>query len=203
MVRLYIETNFLMSIAMGRDEQAYNLLQSPPLSVRIVIPDICCMEALSALDSELKRRNSFENELNFQVGQLRRDLTSVSAQSLLNYLEQSLNENESLRSDIKNRFFQTIAQVTSQVELIFLTSTLLQESHNTILIADDLTDNLILHCIIHDARQYPDEVKVFLSSNIKDFNVPEVQRYLNDAGITRYFSRTQNFLGWLNAQSTL
>jgi len=65
-----------MSIATGRDPQAYNLLSTPPSSVRIAIPSICCMEALSALEDELKRRNRFENDLNLQISQLRRDVTS-------------------------------------------------------------------------------------------------------------------------------
>jgi hypothetical protein len=62
-----------MSIATGRDTQAYNLLSTPPSSVQIAIPSICCMEALSALEDELKRRNRFENDLNLQISQLRRD----------------------------------------------------------------------------------------------------------------------------------
>ena len=62
MAILYIETNFLMSIATGRDPDANHLLLSVPTSVRIAIPAICCMEALSALEDEIKRRNRFADE---------------------------------------------------------------------------------------------------------------------------------------------
>ena len=47
MVVLYIETNFLMSVAKGQDPQADSLLQNTPSSVRLAIPGICYMEALS------------------------------------------------------------------------------------------------------------------------------------------------------------
>ncbi len=46
-VYVYCETNFLMSIATGRDPQAGTLLSAAPPSVCLVIPSVCSMEALS------------------------------------------------------------------------------------------------------------------------------------------------------------
>ncbi len=63
----YIETNFLMSIATGRDPEALTLLQNPPESVQIAIPCICCLEALSVLEQEEKSRKIFEQELDLQI----------------------------------------------------------------------------------------------------------------------------------------
>jgi hypothetical protein len=60
---------------------------------------------------------------------------------------------------------------------------------------------LILHCILSHAQLNPGVVKVFLSNNKKEFALPEVQDALRDAGITKYFSVTKNFLGWLQSQS--
>lgn len=203
MVRLYIETNFLMSIATGRDPQAYNLLSTPPSSVRIAIPSICCMEALSALEDELKRRNRFENDLNLQISQLRRDVTSPYAQSLLFHVRQSLVENRGLLNDVKERLFQALDQLTAQAEIIALTSDMLQASLNTAFFEKEPTDNLILYSILQDVRLHPTEVKVFLSGNVKEFGTLEVQQALSDAGVEQYFRATQSFLGWLNSQSTL
>ncbi|GAA6614529.1 hypothetical protein [Scytonema sp. NUACC26] len=45
---LYIETNFAMSIATGRDPQANQLLLNIPPSIQIAIPSVCFMEALSS-----------------------------------------------------------------------------------------------------------------------------------------------------------
>lgn len=63
MVIVYVETNFLMSIATGRDLQAVSLLKDRVFSAHMAIPSICCMEALSVLEDELKRRNRFASEL--------------------------------------------------------------------------------------------------------------------------------------------
>jgi len=198
---LYIETNFLMSIATGRDPKANNLLLSVPTSVRIAIPAICCMEALSALEDEIKGRNRFANKLTEQIKQLKRDLTSLYAKSLLFHLEESLNENAGLLNNIKVRLFEALELLADNVEMMELTADTLRESLNTVFIEEDPTDNLILHCILNHAHLHPNEVKVFLSNNTKDFGVPEVREALREAGITKYFSRTEDFLGWLQSQS--
>ena len=44
-------------------------------------------------------------------------------------------------------------------------------------------------------------IKAFLSNNKKEFGKPEVQDALPEAGIIKYFSHTQDFLGWLQSQS--
>ncbi len=200
MVILYVETNFLMSIATGRDSQANTLLENPTASVQIAIPSICCMEALSALEDEVKRRNRFMNELNIQISQLRRDVTSSHAQSLLSHLEQSLIENEALLNDVETRLFQALDHLNTKAEMIPLTGDMLQESLDTRFINKDPTDNLILHCILHHARLHPTDRKVFLSANVKEFNTPEVQAALQEAGVVKYLTRTQDFLGWLESQ---
>ena len=63
---LYVETNFPMSIATGRDPQANTLLLNTPASVRIAIPSTCFMEALSALEADQKYRRRFGNELSIR-----------------------------------------------------------------------------------------------------------------------------------------
>ena len=41
-----------------------------------------------------------------------------------------------------------------------------------------------------------------LQNTPSSFGKQEVQEALRDAGVDKYFSRTQNFLGWLQSQST-
>lgn len=201
MAILYIETNFLMSIATGRDPDANNLLLNIPTSVNIAIPDICCMEALSALEDEIGRRNRFVGEMEKQISQLKRDQTSPSAQSLVFHLEEALTENEGLLNDINARLFTALDLLATKIEMIQLTADILRESLNSIFIEEDPTDNLILHCILNHARLYPNEVKVFLSNNTKEFGLLKVRDALREVGITKYFSRTEDFLGWLQSQS--
>jgi hypothetical protein len=54
---LYIETNFLWSIATGRDPDASSLLTRPPDGLKVAIPQICFMEALSVLNHDRRQRN--------------------------------------------------------------------------------------------------------------------------------------------------
>lgn len=197
---VYVETNFLMSIATGRDAQAVTLLKNTALSADIVIPSICCMEALSALEDELKRRNRFASELDLQISQLKRDQTSPYAKSLLSHLEQSLIENKALLNNIQDRLFDAFDYLNIRVEMIALTADMLQATMKIPLIEKDLTDNLILHCILGNARLQPNEVKVFLSSNTKDFGTQEVQEALQNADVNHYFSHTQDLLGWLRSE---
>ena len=127
MAIVYIETNFLMSIATGRDPQANVLLQRKPASVRLAIPGICYMEALSVLEDELKARNRFANELDLQVSQLQRDRTSQFAKHLLSHLEKAKVENQELADDIQKRLFAAVNQIVVQSETIPLTSDIVQE----------------------------------------------------------------------------
>ncbi|MFP4103542.1 PIN domain-containing protein [Coleofasciculus sp.] len=191
-----------MSICTGRDPQANTLLESTLPSVQFALPSICVMEALSALEKELKYRRRFENELNLQISQVRRDQTSSHAQRLLLYLDQSRQENRALLSEVKMRLFQAINQISGKAELIALTPSMIQDCLTISLIDQDYTDNLILHCILHHAQSYPTETQVFLSSNERDFGTPEVQAALRNVGITNYFSSTQVLLNWLQSQQS-
>lgn len=64
----------------------------------------------------------------------------------------------------------------------------------------DPTDNLILHCILDHAKTSLNDQKVLLSGNSKDFGTKEIKGILQEAGIQRYFVKTEDFLGWLNSQ---
>ena len=188
-----------MSICTGRDSLATTLLQNTPSSVQLVMPSICLMESLSALEKEQKYRRRFENELNLQISQLRRDVTSSHSRSMLALLIESKTENEQLLTEIKIRLYQALNQIAGKAELIALTPPMLQDGLTLSLIDKDYTDNLILHCILHHARSYPMETQAFLSSNERDFGTPEVQSALRNVGITNYFSNTPAVLNWLQS----
>jgi hypothetical protein len=59
-VIVYVETNFLMSVAMGREARGDDLLTAVSASVRVAIPSGCYMESFSALEDEQKRRTGSE-----------------------------------------------------------------------------------------------------------------------------------------------
>ncbi|WP_242037821.1 hypothetical protein [Tolypothrix sp. FACHB-123] len=65
-----------MAIAKGKDLEAKNLLPSFPPSIHIVIPEICYVEALSRWEKEEYYVQEFEKELDKQINNSKRDLTS-------------------------------------------------------------------------------------------------------------------------------
>lgn len=199
---LYIETNFPMSIATGRDPQANTLLLNPPASVQIAIPSICYIEALSALEADLKYRRRFSDELRLRLSDAQRNLTSQPAQSLSLHLRQALDQNQLLLKEVKDILPQALKQLATTVETIALTADMLQDGLQPSL-TNEPTDKLILSCILNHARSHPTEVKVFLSGNTNDFGKREVQEALQDAGVNYYFGSTQAFLDWLRAQPSL
>ncbi|MEA5617802.1 PIN domain-containing protein [Cronbergia sp. UHCC 0137] len=206
MIILYIETNFLMAIAKGQDSQAENLISNPPNSIRILIPNICYIEAISVFKIEKQARRSFAEEINKKINEARRDLTSSHAQSFCRYSEQAIIENQSLLNDIELRLANAIDRGNAKTRSIYLENDILQDNcrsiltqPETLLIRNDIMDNLILQCILIHASSRPETEKVFISNNTKDFGKPEVREALRNAGI-RYFTMTQNFLEWFNSR---
>ncbi|MEG4581296.1 PIN domain-containing protein [Microcoleus sp. MON1_C5] len=190
-----------MSIATGREAEAIMLLRDLSSSVQLVIPSVCYMEAWSAFEDELKRQNSFKEQLSRQISETKRDVTSEKVASLSFNLEESLVYYLERIDEIELRLREAISLMSYNAEMIALNPEIIQATLNTPIIKKDPTDNLILHSILSHARSHSTETKVFLSGNVKEFGLPEVQDVLREAGITKYFAVTKNFLGWLQSQS--
>jgi hypothetical protein len=194
----YIETNFLMSVAMGREARGDDLLAAVSSSVRVVIPSGCYIESFSAFEDEQKRRNWFRNELDKQIGQLRRDTTSANAGTLVSRLEESRIANDQLLNDVQARLFQFVERAVDVFEQIQNTPSILRAAVGNMLIPDP-TDNLILPSILDHAGRFPDAKKALLTDNVNDFDTPEVQAALATVGINRPFRTVTNLLGWLGS----
>lgn len=124
------------------------------------------------------------------------------------HLEQARIWNQLLLNDIQIRLFNAIDMLLQKAEVINLNNTIIRNisqavitQPETLLIKQDIMDNLILQSIIHHANLYPRESKVFLSGNSKDFGKPEIRNILHNYGI-KYLNNTQKFLDWLNSQNT-
>jgi len=66
---VYVETNFLVGFATGRDREAAELLVHAGSGFRWTIPSICFFESLSWMEGEIKRRNLFVQGLREQIVQ--------------------------------------------------------------------------------------------------------------------------------------
>lgn len=200
-VILYVETNLIMSIAKGQDAEAEDLLLNIPSAISIAIPSICFLEARMTLQQEEKYNQDFISKLIMQISEAERDVTSEKARSLYAQLQQSRVSFLERINDTKNRFKFAYDKLTNNAEEIPLGITAIQDSIERGILEDKhLIDKIILECIIHHARLHPNITKAFLSFNTKEFSQRNIVQLLQDTGI-RYFSKTTNFLGWLQAQN--
>ena len=197
-VIVYVETNFLMSVAMGREGRGDDLLDAASASVRVAIPSGCYMESFSAFEDEQKRRNWFRAELEKQIGQLRRDTTSANAGALLRLLEESRIANDDLLNDVQARLFQFVDRAAGILELIPETPAVIRRAMAAMLIADP-TDNFILQAILDHSSRFPGATKALLTENTRDFNAEDVQAALAAAAINRTFRSVTNVLDWLGS----
>lgn len=189
-----------MGVATGRDSLLDDLLAIPPDKLRIILPTVCVMEALSAFEDEEKRRNRFTQQLDYQISQLRRDITSANASSLLANLESARIKNGDLLDDVEFRLNAAMQKICSgRVELLPLMTEAIRGSMASQDI-DEPTDNLILAIIKNHAHSISPGKKVLLTGNTKDFHVPEIKQSLESEGFVKLFSDTRNFIGWFNAE---
>jgi len=196
---LYIETNFLWSIATGRDPDASSLLTRPPDGLKVAIPQICFMEALSVLNHDRRQRNEFKSQLESQIGQLRRDTVSSNARTLLASLQEATVANDRLIEEIVIRLYYAIRLAGENSTFIGVSQQVLDESRANPLILDP-TDNLILYCILTDARSHPDRPTIFLSGNRNDFGGESVQQALRQAGVNKSFWTAKQFMDWFTSR---
>ncbi len=200
-VILYVETNLIIGIAKGQDVEAEDLLLNTPATISIVIPSICFLEAQMTLQQEEKNNQDFIRKLVIQINEADQDVTSEKARLLYARLQQSKVSSQERINDTKNRFKFAYDQLAANAEEIPLEVAKIQNSLERDILEDKhLIDKIILECSIRHARLHPDVTKAFLSFNTKEFGKREVTQLLQDTGI-RYFSKTTNFLGWLQAQN--
>jgi hypothetical protein len=197
-VIVYVETNFLMSVATGREARGDDLLAAVSASVRVAVPSGCYMESFSAFEDEQKRRIWFRAELDKQIVQLRRDTTSANAANLLDRLEESRTANLELLNDVQSRLFKLVDRAAGILEPIPDTPAIIQRAVTAMLIPDP-TDNLILHAILDHAGRFPGAKKALLTDNTRDFDTDDVRVALAAVGINRPFRSVTNVLGWLGS----
>lgn len=197
-VIVYVETNFLMSVAMGREARGDDLFAAVVPSLRVAIPSGCYMEAFLAFEDEQRRRNWFRAELEKQIGQLRRDTTSANAGELLRRLEESRIANDELSNDVQTRLFQVVDRAAGILEPIPESPATIHRALTSMLIPDP-TDNLILYAILDHASRFPEATKALLTDNTKDFDTSEVRSALAAVGINKYFRSVTKLLGWVGS----
>jgi ATP-dependent Lon protease len=195
-----------MAVAKGRDLDAEKLLRNLSPLISLAIPAICYVEAINTYKIDKQNQLKFQAEMEKQINEAMRDKISVHADLFKVSLERASIENLLLLNDVQDRLSEVIELLTENSEIINFDNNIIKDISDkifieteTLLIKNDLMDNLILQCIVSHANQHPNNQKVFISGNTKDFGKKEVKEILNSAKI-KYFSNTKNFLGWLESQ---
>ena len=195
-----------MAVAKGRDLDAEKLLRNLSPLISLAIPAICYVEAINTYKIDKQNQLKFQAEMEKQINEAMRDKISIHADLFKVSLERASIENLLLLNDVQDRLSEVIELLTENSEMINFDNNIIKDISDkifiqteTLLIKNDLMDNLILQCIVSHANQHPNNQKVFISGNTKDFGKKEVQEILNSAKI-KYFSNTKNFLGWLESQ---
>jgi len=201
-VILYIETNLIMAIAKGQDEQAEQMLNNMPVNVDLRIPTVCYMEAIVALETERKRRKNFLENVKTEIRELNRNHTS-DVSSLVSQLETLRLAYDKSLNDFKEKFLNSITLIRTKATSIELPLNSLTATFTDPILKEEkqLRDNLLLQCILDHAQLHPNEQKVMLTGNSSEFGQLEVQKILKQFGISKYFTNTKDFLGWLQKQN--
>ena len=194
-VILYIETNFLMSHSLGRDSSTDTILLDPQLDIRLAIPSVCILEALTTFEGTRKRHNAQVVELERQVREIKRNKVFARVESLVDQLEQSVVDLGDIFNQSRTRLVEALEKLRTSAELIELSSTILNEGLNRPLI-NEPTDSLILASTLDHARLHESDEKIFLSENRRDFDHQAYPKAaLQQAGI-KYFELASRFLEW-------
>ncbi len=208
MVIVYIETNLLIGLTLGQEPEAVLLLAEADRKggLQLAIPSICFMEAAATIKSRVLEWEGLRQRFVAEMTQLERNQTSEVAVRLLDRLDGarlvSREYIEGIMSDVRT----VIRRVGSVARMIPMTKTTLRKGFSSIIVEAKhrdliLPDNLIIHCILSDARGHRGASKAFLSGNSSEFSRPTVQTALKAAGIDKYFTDAKNALGWYRSQS--
>ena len=191
-VHLAIETNFLLGMAKGQDLRAIELLEIPRAHLTIVLPSGCIMEAWVAYEKYQAELNQFTRKVDEQIAQIRRNTNSKATDDLVASLEESLELHYKYNDEEDRNFRAVLESIGQRVELLSSTDAV-AESLNRQHIKMQ-RDSAIFAEILTYSRQNPDTQVVLLTGNSNDFFIPAKNEGL------RYFSKTEDFLGWYNSQ---
>lgn len=198
---VYIETNFVLGIATGREVSADRLFSRINAECRLIIPSICSLEALIALEGQQKQLSKLIESLDTVISQVQRN-PQLHGSNEITTLIASRDATNKLFNQLKPDLSSAMEDVFRVAEIITPSTNSVQKTlNNPILIRDKaLRDNFIMECILEHATAQLDSRKAFLSGNTKEFGSVEARISLKNAGVI-YFSNTNNLVNWIDTQS--
>jgi hypothetical protein len=132
---LYLETNFLLSFAMGRSSEASALLTGPLGPILLAIPGVCFMEAFSTLkNDQAKSYKVFMESMRNQINEAKRSVVFPDfSVRLIDHLEAALIDREATFNLFKGLLYAAIGGLCASGEVIDSPRDVVSESLSRIL----------------------------------------------------------------------
>jgi predicted nucleic acid-binding protein len=187
---LYVETNFVLELAYlqeGSDscEELLQLAEAGKLS--IVLPNYCLAESVESATRRFRDRKELVAKLEWHVDQLARSKPYAGLRATAEQTRSALADSQ---QDELQRLDATLQRMASVVRLLPLdTATLVRASMLRASAAiDELQDSLVLASVLVDRARDSSSNSCFVTTNTRDFSLPEVQDALSQLNCKPLFT---------------
>ncbi len=177
-MRLYVETNFLVEVALAQEECASceEILSLPETgSTQLIFPAFCIPEAYHAVVGRHRERVRFSNQLDDQLMQLRRSAT-FKASGELAAVQRSLTTST---QDEQARFRSCVSRLIAVARLVPLTLEVLKLSDSWQSKGGlKLPDSLVLASVVLDLQESHDDEACFVTRDKGLTEDPDIRSHL-------------------------
>lgn len=194
-MRIYVETNFIIAAAVGREPRWKEVLDVAPDAV--AIPAVCFMEAMSVLEDLRKAALRFRDQLGSEMADVTRRIGLSKSKEYFAALNVADIQRGALWEEVEETLVGVVAEMTTKAVMLPMPIDVLRNAATEVM--KDPTDNLILAHLVADGL-VAGAPKYFLSENKNDFSRDEPQQALKSAGI-EYFASADALLGHLGAKA--
>lgn len=197
MARLYIETNYLMSICTGRTPRAETLLAAPE-SIELAIPGLCITEAYKAFAGLRYDKTQFRKPFPKQIDDVGRDV-DVHAQEFKRSLAAADAALTQYLGQSEARLLDAMQGVLSRARIVHPSAGVLMRRLYSHL--SEPTDDIIAASIIEDATQHAAAPMAFFSED-QGFQQPSLGDAMIAANIENLDSQLSSRLEWIKQVAT-
>ena len=181
---VYVETNFLLELALAQEHtQAASelLVLATQRAFTLVIPSFALSEAFSTLAQRERNRRSLQNNLSQHLRDLRRSAPHQSAAAALEPLLEFL---QGLEREEFGRLQQAVGQILATAHIVeFNTDVYALALRTEERFGLSPQDAIVYASVLHHLRSRPsDKPKIFVSTNFKDFEDPDLVAELHAHG---------------------
>lgn len=187
---VYAESNFLLEIALGRENEAgarQILDRAENGAIELAVPVFCLCEPFGTVAYRARKRAQEFRAVQRQLedlgrGEAHRDLVNAVATPLSDVLDVEIRERTELEDVVGHLL--NCANILDMSQAVFLASQGHQATHGL-----DASDAIVYASVLLDASTRDvEEPKVFVTRNSSDFDLEAIRAELSAAGCRLTFS---------------